>query len=83
MHILKLDTILQCSESFIFCLILSNRYCSAVLACLRQHVLALVSVDRCQDNLYGQQSCPGICSAPLCPGMFYVDPYKIISITNN
>jgi len=54
MHILKLYTILQCSESFILCLILSNRYCNAVLFCLRQHVLALMSVDRCRDSLYGQ-----------------------------
>jgi len=58
---------LKCSESFILCLIYSNRYCNAVPACLHQHVPALISIDRCRDSLYGQQCCPGVCPGiPAC-----------------
>jgi len=52
-----------------YSLVLSTATGTAMLssdqACLRQHVPVLISVDRRQDSLYGQQCCPDIC-----PGMF-------------
>jgi len=43
----SLFLILKCSVNHLFsCLIYSNRYCTAVQACLCQHVPALINLDR-------------------------------------
>jgi len=61
----SLFLILKYSESFTESFVYSNRYRSAVLTCLREHVPALISMDRCCDSLCGQLCCPGICPGVL------------------
>jgi len=77
----SLFVILKCSES-LFSAIYSNRYCSAALACLRQYVLTLISMDRCRDSLYGQQSAPAsrhVLDRPFQP----IVPWSVHTLQNN